>query len=375
MLFYPQGYKQQGKSAVFLQSKEAGQVSFTLSMLPGGAEMTHTEFFKEAGSWGSSTAFEIPASQEFCISVVVSDVDESARNRSAAWALDIPKVEVMMRELRNKLDAREAELAELRKEVARLQGGDGVPRHDDGTTSQPGSAVGSTGPGSPVSVTRRNSAVDLQRLWRGHQVRANQRRAEEEKQRKTAMICKIVRIQRMWRRRQARLHRRLMKYDDERMHPQRPSSQYDLVVRLTSLCDFVTTGSVEMMQSAESLFNMAQASQYRIVAVVGLFDKGKTFLVNKLFNLNLPSGKMFTTTGLSFAWVPHKRMLVLDSAGLQSTVSYRSQTVQPMVDAQSTESLLFEMIARVAHNLIFVVSDLTWFEQKYIAMLHQKCVQ
>ncbi|CAE7464097.1 unnamed protein product, partial [Symbiodinium pilosum] len=70
-----------------------------------------------------------------------------------------------------------------------------------------------------------------------------------------------------------------------------------------------------------------------------------------------------------------RRMLVLDSAGVQSTVSYQKQAVDAILDAQTTESLMFEMISRIAHHMIFVVNDLTWFEQKYVAMLHQKYVQ
>ena len=68
-------------------------------------------------------------------------------------------------------------------------------------------------------------------------------------------------------------------------------------------------------------------------------------------------------------------MLVLDSAGVQSTVSYRSQAVDAIHDAQTTESLMFEMVSRISHQMVFVVNDLTWFEQDKVAMLHQKYVQ
>ena len=51
-------------------------------------------------------------------------------------------------------------------------------------------------------------------------------------------------------------------------------------------------------------------------------------------------------------------MLVVDSAGVQSTVSYRSQAVDAIHDAQTTESLMFEMVSRISHQMIFVVNDL-----------------
>ena len=91
--------------------------------------------------------------------------------------------------------------------------------------------------------------------------------------------------------------------------------------------------------------------------------------------VNLPSGKLLTTKGLSFLWIQERRMLVVDSAGVQSTVSYRAQAVDAIHDAQTTESLMFEMVSRISHHMVFVVNDLTWFEQKYVAMLHQKYVQ
>jgi len=152
---------------------------------------------------------------------------------------------------------------------------------------------------------------------------------------------------------------------------------YDAILGFQSLSDFVSSRSIDILQSPHSLLDLGDTHRVRIVAVVGLFDKGKTYLINKLFGLNLPSGKLFTTKGLSFFWAEERRMLIVDSAGVQATVSYRGsgQDVQPIVDAQTTESIIFEVISRMAHYLLFVVNDLTWFEQKYIAMLQQKYVQ
>ena len=153
------------------------------------------------------------------------------------------------------------------------------------------------------------------------------------------------------------------------------ATPYDAVLALESLAQFLSTGEIPLLKHAESVLEVAKAERFRIVAVVGLFDKGKTWLTNKLFGVDLPSGKLHTTRGLSFLWIEKRRMLVLDSAGVQSTVSYQKQAVDAILDAQTTESLMFEIISRIAHHMIFVVNDLTWFEQKYVAMLHQKYVQ
>lgn len=55
-----------------------------------------------------------------------------------------------------------------------------------------------------------------------------------------------------------------------------------------------------------------------MVAVVGLFDKGKTFVLNNLTNCNLPSGKKVNTKGLSFKNVVvdyGTKLILLDTAG------------------------------------------------------------
>ena len=55
-----------------------------------------------------------------------------------------------------------------------------------------------------------------------------------------------------------------------------------------------------------------------IVAVVGLYDKGKTFVLNNLTGSNLPSGKKVNTKGLSFKSVDvdsGTNMILLDTAG------------------------------------------------------------
>ena len=56
-----------------------------------------------------------------------------------------------------------------------------------------------------------------------------------------------------------------------------------------------------------------------VVAVVGLFDKGKTFVLNNLTNCNLPSGKKVNTRGLSFKNVVvdyGTKLILLDTAGI-----------------------------------------------------------
>lgn len=219
------------------------------------------------------------------------------------------------------------------------------------------------------------SAVKIEAKWRQVLTRRRFLRERDETDRRLRQakrVRAILCLQTLWRLKQKKCQRRWLHAQNGCSNTETP---YDAILAFDSLAEFLKEGKIEFLQKAESLLEIAKESRYRVVAVVGLFDKGKTWLLNKLFGANLPAGKLCTTKGLSFLWIKERRMLVLDSAGVQSTVSYRAQAVDAIHDAQTTESLMFEMVSRISHRMVFVVNDLTWFEQKYVAMLHQKYVQ
>mmetsp|Transcript_91425 Transcript_91425/g.258901 ORF Transcript_91425/g.258901 Transcript_91425/m.258901 type:complete len:777 (+) Transcript_91425:32-2362(+) len=176
-------------------------------------------------------------------------------------------------------------------------------------------------------------------------------------------------IQRAWRRLRSHWRRRRS----------RPSDAYDVIVCFDSLNSMIDPRQmrVDILQWAHSAFNIAEPDRQglRIVAHLGLFDKGKTFLINQFYGKKLPSGKLHETTGLSMIHIPKLRFLVIDTKGLQAPVSYKSKGVKQLVDASQTEIFLFELVSRLAHYIIFVVNDFTWPEQRDIVQLHQKYVQ
>eukprot|EP00438_Fugacium_kawagutii_P009573 Skav212730 [mRNA] locus=scaffold1734:254294:255910:- [translate_table: standard] len=141
---------------------------------------------------------------------------------------------------------------------------------------------------------------------------------------------------------------------------------------MMSLADFAKSKRIWLLRSLSSDFDPETSHDVRIISVVGLFNKGKTFLLNKLFGLRLPSGKTQVTQGLSCVYLKERRMLLIDSPGVQSTVSYKSDNIDRVVDAQSTEAFIFELVSQVSDHIIFVVNDFTSFEQKYVQMFEQK---
>ncbi|CAE7578832.1 warA [Symbiodinium sp. CCMP2592] len=149
-------------------------------------------------------------------------------------------------------------------------------------------------------------------------------------------------------------------------------TDYDCIILVRSLADFAKEKRIWLLRSLCSDFAPQQCQDVRIISVVGLFNKGKTFLLNKLFGLRLPSGKTQVTQGLSCVYLKERRMLLIDSPGVQSTVNHKSDSIDRVVDAQTTEAFLFELVSQLSDHIIFVVNDFTSFEQKNIQIFERK---
>ena len=82
-----------------------------------------------------------------------------------------------------------------------------------------------------------------------------------------------------------------------------------------------------------------------VVAVLGLYDKGKTFVLNSLTQSKLPSGKKVATKGLSFKHVQVEggtQFVLLDSEGSYSPVKVCNEL--SVVEKEATELFLQELI-------------------------------
>jgi len=82
-----------------------------------------------------------------------------------------------------------------------------------------------------------------------------------------------------------------------------------------------------------------------VVAVVGLFDKGKTFTLNAITNSNLPSGKKVSTLGLSFKHVDFEegtKLILLDTAGSYSPVKVENEF--SVVEKEATEHFQLDLV-------------------------------
>jgi len=103
------------------------------------------------------------------------------------------------------------------------------------------------------------------------------------------------------------------------------------------------------------------------VAVIGLYDKGKTFVLNSLTSTNLPSGKKISTKGLSFKQVDvdsGTKLILVDTAGSYSPVKVDNEL--SVVEKEATELFLLDIVFDISDYFICVVNDFTSLDQRYL---------
>eukprot|EP01006_Ploeotia_vitrea_P054937 TRINITY_DN67936_c1_g1_i1.p1 TRINITY_DN67936_c1_g1~~TRINITY_DN67936_c1_g1_i1.p1 ORF type:complete len:807 (+),score=73.81 TRINITY_DN67936_c1_g1_i1:76-2496(+) len=142
---------------------------------------------------------------------------------------------------------------------------------------------------------------------------------------------------------------------------------YDLVIRTARGSCFADLLDVrkgwEVMQVAG--FNEEETTRYPIVAVLGDFNRGKSYVLNQLADAELPVGQSIHTEGLSFKMLRDEffqEIVLCDTAGCNSPV-------QEVTDYELNQKRLEEEFLRgvafdVADVFLFVVNHLNAKEQQ-----------
>ena len=112
------------------------------------------------------------------------------------------------------------------------------------------------------------------------------------------------------------------------------------------------------------------------VGVLGLYNSGKTFILNRLSGLALPSSKRFATRGISFRRASLGGCLpavLLDTEGSLSPVHIRQELA--MAERQENEELLERLMVRLSDYLIYVVDDFTSVDQRAVHRLVRRLAE
>lgn len=111
-----------------------------------------------------------------------------------------------------------------------------------------------------------------------------------------------------------------------------------------------------------SIFNL-DGKVYTFVSVLGLFNRGKTFLINKLAGRKLDSSRRISTKGISLllpskeASLSDRQVVYIDTAGTSSPLENFSEDIAPMMSKKALELFLNDATFRLSDVLICVIGE------------------
>ncbi|OMJ85677.1 hypothetical protein SteCoe_12949 [Stentor coeruleus] len=156
------------------------------------------------------------------------------------------------------------------------------------------------------------------------------------------------------------------------------NKKYDCVIDIKSFKDLVGPGweldfpnpEVYLEQNDQIIFRNI-GNSLAFLTVTGAYDKGKTFLLNKLCNCNFPSSKKVETKGISFksTYVSETTdVIIIDTAGTHSPIKY----CETISEKKETEKRIRDLIFLLSDFFILVVNDYTTLDQELLEKLEKQ---
>lgn len=145
------------------------------------------------------------------------------------------------------------------------------------------------------------------------------------------------------------------------------STPYDVVIRINSLAALAKSGcEIVLGQNTKNVDPQKMTSgegRGVIVSVLGSYNRGKSFLLNQLCDLKLPSGNLIHTEGISITAGRNqsKNIIFIDTAGTDTAIPK-----DQLDDKKATEALLREIALHLCSYIIIVVNRLRATDQSYI---------
>ena len=153
---------------------------------------------------------------------------------------------------------------------------------------------------------------------------------------------------------------------------------YDIIVDIKSIKDICKGWEIKMSKKAEEDYEKLKSQKVIRIGVIGNANKGKSFLLSKISQMDLPVGTNIRTEGLSIKYpenldkYENRRIVLLDSAGLETPVlNDNGEDEKDVFKEKSREKLITELflqnyIVKNSDILLIVVGIMTYSEQKLL---------
>ena len=142
---------------------------------------------------------------------------------------------------------------------------------------------------------------------------------------------------------------------------------YDCILQVDNFSDISKEGWILKIPQKEE-FKLKKCGS--VFALVGLYNKGKTFILNQLTGSLFGSGQSCTTEGISMkeVTIDSDRFFVLDTAGTNSPIDLTKIEER---DKKITEVFIQDLALNIADYFILVVNDFTSKDQKILKRIDQ----
>ena len=167
---------------------------------------------------------------------------------------------------------------------------------------------------------------------------------------------------------------------------------YDIILKINSIRDVLNGWNIEFSPKGKEYYEKMKVKNFLKIGVAGAGNKGKSFLLQKLANIDLPTGTSIKTEGLSIRCPDmeseNQNIILLDSAGSETPLledsnfdfnklvsdpeQLKEQLDNLARDKSLTENFLQNIIINESNMLLIVVGNLTYQEQKLINKIKEE---
>ena len=153
---------------------------------------------------------------------------------------------------------------------------------------------------------------------------------------------------------------------------------YDVIFKINSIINLSEGWDILMTEEGEKNYGTFSKQSIIRIGVIGNENKGKTTILKKLSDFNLPTGYSIKTEGLSIKYPqlkdhPNLKLALLDSAGLETPIlnfqkdnNIEVEFIEKARDKLLTEVFLQNFIIQNSDLLLLVFGKLSFEEQKLL---------
>lgn len=148
---------------------------------------------------------------------------------------------------------------------------------------------------------------------------------------------------------------------------------YDIIININSLIKVKNGWKIQIKKNGENRYNLLENSKNKkfcVIGVIGNINCGKSFLISKLTNTNIPSGTNIENDGLCIKYLNKDEntdlnydFIFLDSKGSNQPIL---ENINKLEDIIATNIFLQNFIILYCNILLLIIDYLSISEQKFI---------